>query len=358
VKVAFIVRPGLFRTKGGDTIQVQQTASHLEQLGVEVAVKTADEKIVYEDYDLFHLFNISRPADVLSHIGKFNKPYVLSPIVVHYEHFDRHLRKGASRWLFRFLPGCRIEYLKTIARAVRGQEKLCSVAYLWKGHKASMREVIKNTAQVLPASPTESKELKAYNNEVVHSIVPLGIDSNIFSCDDDLVREQDLVLCVARIEGLKNQLNLIRALNGTQFRLILIGSPAPNHTKYYRQCRDEAGPNVQFIGYLPQVELKQYYRRANVHVLASHFENCGLSTLEAAAMGCKIVITRKGFVSDYIGDAGFYCDPESQGSILTAIEKAAAATVDPSLSERIRNSYTWQQTASSTAAVYKKILNV
>jgi len=36
------------------------------------------------------------------------------------------------------------------------------------------------------------------------------------------------VLCIARIEGIKNQLNLIKALNDTEFNVLLIGSHAPN----------------------------------------------------------------------------------------------------------------------------------
>ncbi|MGC4059024.1 MAG: hypothetical protein QM743_13050 [Chitinophagaceae bacterium] len=56
-----------------------------------------------------------------------------------------------------------------------------------------------------------------------------------------------MVMCVARIEGRKNQLNVIRALKGTDFQLYIVGKAAPNHQKYLEQCRQEAGPNVHFI---------------------------------------------------------------------------------------------------------------
>ncbi|MBK7308934.1 MAG: glycosyltransferase [Chitinophagaceae bacterium] len=56
----------------------------------------------------------------------------------------------------------------------------------------------------------------------------------------------------------------------------------------------EAAGNIVFAGRLTQTALANYYARARVHVLPSWFETCGLSSLEAAAMGCNIVITARG----------------------------------------------------------------
>ena len=104
-----------------------------------------------------------------------------------------------------------------------------------------------------------------------------------------------MVLCVARIEGIKNQYNLIRALNDTAYKLILIGDAAPNQKGYYRQCKKIAAANISFLDYLPQEQLVDHYAAAKVHVLPSWFEVCGLSSLEAAAMGCRLVITDNGY---------------------------------------------------------------
>ncbi len=63
--------------------------------------------------------------------------------------------------------------------------------------------------------------------------------------------------------------------------------------------------------------------------MPSWFETTGLSSLEAAAMGCNIVITRKGDAYEYFGDYAYYCDPESPDSIFKAIEKAASNSILP-----------------------------
>ena len=70
MKVLFVSRATLFRDKGGDTIQLINTAFQLKRLGIEVDIKINNDMIDYGQYDLIHFFNIIRPADILHHIEK------------------------------------------------------------------------------------------------------------------------------------------------------------------------------------------------------------------------------------------------------------------------------------------------
>ena len=165
-----------------------------------------------------------------------------------------------------------------------------------------------------------------------------------------------MVVCAARIEGIKNQLNLIKALNNTRFNLYLIGNAAPNQQDYYNECKRTAAANVFFINNIPQPKLVEYYSRAKVHVLPSWFETTGLSSLEAAAMGCNIVAGNRGDAKEYFDDRAFYCDPASPQSILAAVESAAGSSIDPALEQQIRTKFTWEQAALSTIRAYKAII--
>jgi glycosyltransferase involved in cell wall biosynthesis len=182
------------------------------------------------------------------------------------------------------------------------------------------------------------------------------VNTQLFQNGNAVKKQDNLVLCVARIEGIKNQYNLIRALNNTPYRLLLIGDAAPNQTGYYMQCKKIAAENISFIDYLPQEQLAGYYAAAKVHVLPGWFEVCGLSSLEAAALGCRIVITDNGYARSYFKDDAFYCDPEQPGTILEAIKEAMAAKNNGELQERIIQNYTWQKTAEKTQSVYKKYI--
>lgn len=356
LRVAIIARSTLYTVPGGDTVQAVQTASHLANMGVLADIKLTNEKIDYRQYHLLHFFNIIRPADILHHSHKAKKPYVVSTILVDYSEYDRQYRKGIGR-LFGYLPANSIEYLKTIARWLLGRDTLASPSFLWRGQRRSILHILNKAQLILPNSESEYRRMvKAYPTEVKYVVVPNGIDPKLFIPNPDIERDNKLVICIARIEGIKNQLNLIKALNDTGFKLLLIGNHSPNQQGYYNECKNIAAANVQFIDHLPQDELVAYYQRAGVHVLPSWFETTGLSSLEAAVMGCNIVITDKGDTREYFGSDAFYCDPEKPESILWAIEQAAAAGRKPDLCERILQKYTWAQAANCTLAAYQQII--
>ena len=359
IKVAMIVRTTIYTVRGGDTVQVLQTAAHLNGQHVSVDIKLTNEKIDYKQYDLLHFFNITRPADILYHIYRSGKPFVVSTILIDYSEYDRHYRKGFSGKLFRYVSTDGIEYLKTMSRWLLGKDKLMTLSYAWKGQRKSVIEILKKASLLLPNSHSEYKRLvQQYNCKTDYIVVPNGIDPNLFSFDETIEKDPLLLICVARIEGIKNQLNLIRALNGTKFSLVIIGTAAPNQQSYYQECREIASDNIQFIEHLPQEELISYYQKARVHVLPSWFETTGLSSLEAAVMGCNIVITDKGDTTEYFNTDAIYCNPLLPESIYIAVEKAAALPPNKSLQEKILIYYTWQQATIQTMEAYKRIKNL
>jgi glycosyltransferase involved in cell wall biosynthesis len=357
MRIAFITRSTLFEVHGGITVQVIETAKHLREMGVSVTVYLANEKINYNDYDLFHLFDITRPANILYHIKRANKPFVLSPVLIDYSEYDKQHRRGFSGFIFRRFSADINEYIKAVSRWILKKDRLQSKNYIWKGHRKSIQDILKRVEMILPNSQQEYDELKkVYNVTTSYTVVPNGIDEKLFKADNSVAKDKELVICAARIEGIKNQLNLIKALNNTGFQLLLIGDAAPNQRDYYRQCRNLAGNNIKFINRLSQAELINYYKRAKVHVLPSWFETCGLSSLEAAAMGCNIVITNKGFTRDYFDEEAFYCDPESAESIYQAVNDAAESPSQKKLQTKILKHYTWHHVASQTLEAYKKVL--
>lgn len=358
MKVLLIARASLYKEPGGDTVQINATAKYLRILGVEAEIKLTHEVKDYDSYDLIHFFNLMRPADMLIHIRRSKKPFVVSPIYVEYVEYDKQFRKGFAGGLFKILSAHFIEYLKIIARRARNNESIVSPEYVWLGQKKSIQQVLSKASFLLPNSYNEYKRLqKHFNVKNAVEIIPNGIDQAIFQSNvlPDR-RDSLLVLCVARIEGIKNQLNLVKALNGSRFKLLLIGKPAVNQKQYWQQCKEAAASNVHFIDRMPQEELVAYYKRAKVHILPSWFETTGLSSLEAAAMGCNIVITDKGDAKEYFGTDAWYCDPANPESIYDAVEKAAVGEYKSSIRSRIYAQFTWERAASETIKVYTSII--
>jgi glycosyltransferase involved in cell wall biosynthesis len=359
MKVAFITRSTLYAVPGGDTEQILQTARFLRELGVEVDLFLTTEKIDYDQYDLLHVFNITRPADILFHITKSNKPVIVSTILVDYTEFDMHHRKGLPGKVLRLFPASANEYIKTVARWILKKDSLRTTSYLWKGQNKSIKEILQKASILLPNSEAEYQQIEdLYGVKKKYSVVHNGIDHSLFSCFPGIKRDNKLVLSAARIEGRKNQLNLIKALNDSEYTVMLTGLPAPNQKKYYDECKRIASKNIIFCGRVPVNVLLDYYRKAKVHVLPSWHETCGLSSLEAAAMGCNIVITEKGFTREYFGDDAFYCEPGDPESIFNAVENAAQSECHTELQQKILHHYTWQQAAASTLIAYQNSLSL
>ncbi|MBW7913522.1 MAG: glycosyltransferase family 4 protein [Taibaiella sp.] len=359
MKVAFISRATLYTSPGGDTKQLDLTARNLRKLGVEVDVYLCYEQIDYTKYDLLHFFNIIRPADVISHIKQSKKPYVVSTIFVEYGTVKQQIGM-AQRILKMVFSDDGLEYIKAIARAVKNGEKIVSKDYLRMGHKAAIKYVAGNAAMLLPNSESEYRRFeRKYNIPRPYRVVPNGINTDCAGKQYPTSEKyKDAILCMGRIEARKNQLNLIRALNGSQYQLYIHGKPSPNAMAYFEQCKAEAGPNIHIEGHLDDEELFTAYSNARVHVLPSYFETTGLSSLEAAVMGCNIVVTDLGDTRDYFKDDAWYCNPDSPESIKAAIDKAYTAPYDEDFRRRILSEYTWERAAEETLSAYKQVLKV
>lgn len=362
MKVALISRSSLYSVPGGDTTQVKATASHLKKIGVEADIKLSQQEINYQDYDLLHFFNVIRPADILKHIKKSNLPYLVSTIYVDYREYELTAQENSRARLYGLLGTNNVEYLKTIARTLKADLRLPCLEYLKNGQEKSIIKVISGASCLLPNSSNEHRRLcNDYPNEANFQIIPNAIEKDLFEYEEAKLQatlaNKSGILCVGRIEGVKNQLNLIKAVNKTEHKLTIIGQAAPNHQAYYQECKRIAGSKVQFIDHLSQEELIEYYLKAKVHILASWFETTGLANLEAAMFGCNIVTTDRGDTKEYFKDYADYCDPRDLNSISAALENAMQKDCNLNFRKHILNYYTWEIAAQKTKQAYSEILS-
>jgi glycosyltransferase involved in cell wall biosynthesis len=355
MRILFLSRASLFTNKGGDTTQIEQTAKALIRLGIDVTIKTTNEKIDYSAYDLIHFFNIIRPADIMYHIEKSKLPYVVSTIYLDYSSIRE---QGIKGMMGRILGKNSMEYVKTVARDVVNGERIQWKPYWYKGHKAAIKEILKNAKCLLPNSDSEYQRFKKdFPQAGNYVVVPNGIRKEVFNLDQyrHVQRIGNKVICVGRIEPRKNQLNLIKALNNTEFELYLIGIISTNHKDYYEACQTTAAKNVHFVARLSIGDLLTEMASAQVHVLPSWFETTGLSSLEASAMGCNVVVSAMGDTKPYFRDLASYCEPGDVNSIYNAVKEAAVAD-QSALRALIEKEYTWDAAAKVTLEVYNKIL--
>lgn len=357
MNVLFISRATLFKSPGGDTIQILKTAEGLRRLNVNVEIGLSSDDFDYEKYDIVHFFNIIRPADILYHFKK-SKRNVISTIFVDYTEAEINAGTILRTFITKFFGVDSAEYLKTIVKAILRKEKIRSKSFIYKGQYKSVKFLYKNADALLPNSYSEASRLqKKYGktNAILHKVV------NAIDQVDNLptnYKFKDSIIFVGRIERLKNQLNFIKAVNGLNIPCYIIGKPAINDSNYYKLCKKEAGSNIFFIDVLPQIEIFSIMMSARVHVLTSWFETTGLVSLEAAYYGCNIVITKKGDQEEYFNNNAFYCDPSNIDSIRNSILKAYNAPFNENFKTHIKNNYNWNQTALQTKNCYLELINI
>lgn len=357
MRVLFISRSTLYESPGGDTVQILKTAEYLRKLNVEVEIGLCNQNFDYKSYDLVHFFNIIRPADIIYHLRKAPKT-VISTIYVDYTETEKNTAGFFRYFLINAFGSDRIEYLKAVAKHLLGKERIISKEYIYWGHKKSVKYILSNVSAVLPNSFSELNRLdKAY--KIPEKVLKFKIVNAIEVSSKDIVpnaKYKGAIICVGRVERRKNQLNLIRAMKNIEIPCYIIGKPSLNDLKYYEKCKAEAGENVFFIDHLPQNEIYGIMKAAAVHVLPSWFETTGLVSLEAAYLGCKIVITDKGDQKEYFEDYAFYCEPNKVDTIKNAILQAVQSPFNDGFKVKISSDYTWENTALQTKNVYLKVL--
>ena len=366
MKVLFQSRKTLFSAPGGDTTQILKTKEYLEKLGVSVDISLELTPDV-SSYDIVHVFNLMRPQELylqVKNAKKYGKKVALSTIYGPYEEYEKKARGGILQIMNNMLTITQIEYLKVIARAVLNFEfSKGTCVYLLNGHKKLQRKIIEMVDVFLPNSDSEMLrvakdfKLKKYNYIAVANAVDVNkFDYENISVDPDLDKYKDCVLCVSRIEGRKNQLNVIRACKDLPYKFVFIGKAGANFKKYFDRCKNEANQNTYFLGQIEHEKLPQFYKIAKVHILASWMETPGLSSLEAGVMRTNIVVTKKGDTEDYFKNFAFYCEPDDLQSIRTAVKQAYESPFRKELQSRILARYIWNETARQTLDGYKSVL--
>jgi len=374
MKVLMLGRIGLLEARGGDRIQVENTASELRKLGVAVDIRT-DTAFKPWEYDLIHVFQLDWTPETYFYAKKAEKykiPLVLSPI----HHDIREVKKFDDEFVFDFRRISKALFrdqfkrdtFKNIYRCIFDWRMAKPTIYsVFHGFKNMQRETLKRADAVLVQTVKEAEDLKRTFEidfewyKVLNGVGKAFIDPKPFKNPFDF---ENYVMCVGRIEPRKNQLNVIKAVK--KFReetesdvpLVLIGKASPYKHFEYNLLIDRLIKNNKWIHRIDNsinyTELPSYYHFAKVCVSASWFETTGLTSLEALYCGTNTVASGLR-AKEYLGGYASFCQPDDIDSIKDAIKKEYE-TPRPVLDEKIRKDYTWKNASEKTLEVYKKVI--
>ena len=269
MRVLMATRPDYLRVAGGDTVQLLRTRAALEALGVSVEVVAGLPETV-ADYDLVHVFNLTRPEDALHQAWRAQaaeKPVILSTIYWDMEEF--------------WLRGDPDEPTDPREAETWRAMKVAELGLL----RAQARAVVTLSDWFLPNARAEgqlvTEQLGAPADR--HTVTALGVDEVFSHGEAERFAQahglREFVLCVGRIDRRKNQVALLEAVHDTGLPVVCIGDAS--HPRYLDRCRALAGEGVRFLPAMPPEQLADAYAAARVHALPSWYETPGLVSLEA-----------------------------------------------------------------------------
>ena len=327
MKVLMCIRSDYCRNFGGDSRQMLKAEEYLKKLGVEVVINSGDI-VDFSDYDIVHLYGLNSVGETYKYYKiarQYKKDIVLSPLYWNMSRYYKHIND--------------IESVK-----------------LWKKCNIYRREIVRGCKAVYPNSTIEAEVLKSEisantNYKVIYNGVEIISEETPLYGLKDRYELENYVLSVGRICPIKNQLILAQICQELNMQLVLIGNV--NDKTYFDKCMNFNG--TIYLGFIDSYNIYNAYRFAKVHVLPSFVEMPGMSSLEAAANGGRIVSTNQGSAIEYFKDKAIYCDPYDDSSIYSAVKQGIKLDKNCELKKMVREKYNWE---SCTKALYESYMSI
>jgi glycosyltransferase involved in cell wall biosynthesis len=174
------------------------------------------------------------------------------------------------------------------------------------------------------------------------------------------------ILCVGALRPRKNLARLILAFRQLRERypdleLRIAGRAEPGFSEMPGLLDLLATPNLQFLGYLSDDDLRAAYANAQVFCYPSLDEGFGLPMLEAMACGTLVVASNTSCLPEIAGGHAELIDPLSPDSIAAGIQSILDLTPEQR-AQRISRArawaegFNWQQAAWSYLAIYQELM--
>jgi glycosyltransferase involved in cell wall biosynthesis len=240
------------------------------------------------------------------------------------------------------------------------------------------RRLARSQDEVITVSRTTAKDVEDLFRVPLSrvTVVPNGIDHAQFHAGPPVTSREALCaprgitgpffLYVARLEhpaknhiGLINAFNGFKAATGSPWSLVLAGGDW-HGAQAIRQAA-AASPyasDIHFLGFVPQSDLPDWYRAADVFVFPSLFEGFGLPPVEAMACGCPVLSTMSGALEDTVSGAAGLLEPNDSCQIQEQLTRIAG---DARWRAELRSAgltharqFDWTATALETVRVYER----
>ncbi len=177
------------------------------------------------------------------------------------------------------------------------------------------------------------------------------------------------IIYIGTVQPRKNLVRLIEAFKDVadpNLKLVIVGKTSGQGRQGWMFQETLDAPKkfgiedkVIFTGFVPTEDLPYLLSGAKAYCLPSLFEGFGIPVVEAMATGTPVIVSNVSSLPEIVGGAGLLVDPNSIGSITTAIEKICTNKklrddlVKKGLAQA--GKFSWEKAAKELLEVFKTI---
>jgi glycosyltransferase involved in cell wall biosynthesis len=212
------------------------------------------------------------------------------------------------------------------------------------------------------------ERITVIHNGLDHERFHLGSQENARSgAADRFGLNRPFFLYVSRLEHPgKNHVRLVsafeefKAATQSNWQLALAGGDWHGAEVIHQAIRKSQFANdIRCLGFVPDEQLPDLYRAADVFVYPSLHEGFGLPPIEAMACGCPVITSTRGALAEVIGEAAVIIEPEDVHSMANQLRLVAGVE---GVRNRLRTvgleharNFDWRRTAVETLKVYESV---
>jgi glycosyltransferase involved in cell wall biosynthesis len=165
------------------------------------------------------------------------------------------------------------------------------------------------------------KRIKKYYRRDAEVIHPPAETKKFFLSQ----KQENYFLMVGRLINYKRFDIAIEAFNKLKIPLKIIGR-GPE----LKRLRKKAGPNIEFLGRVPDEELAKCYSKCQAFIFPQE-EDFGIVAVEAMASGRPVIAYRGGDIPEHLqeGKTGIFIEKQTPESIVEAVRKFDSGDYDP-----------------------------
>ncbi|MEW6760104.1 MAG: glycosyltransferase family 4 protein [Pseudomonadota bacterium] len=187
-----------------------------------------------------------------------------------------------------------------------------------------------------------------------------GVDLQLFRPIERTPNALFTLLTVGHLVPVKAQELIIAALPLLADVRLVVAGDGPNRGMLEALARElGVEARVQFLGAVPQAQLRGHYGNADALVLASSREGWANVLLESMACGTPVVASRVYGTPEVVAapEAGVLMDERTPQGVADAVDRLRAAYPDRATTRRYAERFSWDDTTQGQVQLFERILD-